>query len=120
MNPKALIPLLFEYGRTPAGRVVVGIFLAAGVLYLGMKGLITGEVWVPSSKPWTTDGMAFGGLSGMAASFAYVFLGAFMHYVGFWRKGRIEDTRRDPAALLLIFLCAAGTLGFIVLAIADV
>jgi hypothetical protein len=111
---------MFEHARKPVGRVIVGIFIAGFALYIGIKGLLTGEVWVPSSKPWTTDGIQFGRLAGLSASLAYFFLGGLIHYIGFWKKGRLEDTRHDIAALLLLALCAAATLGFIVLSIADV
>lgn len=116
---RALIELLFKIPRTSVGRIAVGIFLAAGIAFVGLRGLADGEVWIPSDS-MREGGMKFGRYAGMSASFGYLFGALFVHYVGFWRAGKLEELRKDTLTLLLAAACAVAVIGFFVLALLDI
>lgn len=118
MIAEGLLSLLFRLPRSRVGRFIVGIVVGSVVVYVGLRGLAYGEVWIPSSRRGSS-GMVFGRFAGISASFGYVFLGLLLHYVGFWRGGRLEELRHDVGTLLLCAACAASAVGFFVLALLD-
>ena len=113
MHPRVIFSIVFEYCHTSIGRIFVGLVLAICIMSVGVIGLLSGTVWVPSSKPMAAHGMYFGGPAGIAASLAYVFLGLLVHYLGYWKRGNREDTKTDTVALSLLVLVSLAVTGFV-------